>query len=151
MDTSKLVKWVVILVLAAVAWKYALPWAKRQIRTSTTSAVSADSSCVAAAQRASEAWGAGLHSFVNPPYDLGAWSGFRGDVETKIAAAEAECRASSQSCDEARGAMRDLRSLVGELDASITNASPIPGDAVQRQEAIDTKIEAAADLARSGK
>ncbi|HEX7677847.1 MAG TPA: hypothetical protein VF713_06970 [Thermoanaerobaculia bacterium] len=151
MDTNRLLKWVVIIVLAAVAWKYAIPWAKRQIRTSSTSAVPAEDSCVAAAQRASEAWGSGLHSFVNPPYDLGAWSSFRGDVEKKIAAAESECHASSQSSDAARGAMSDLKNLIAELDAAITNGSPVPDDAVQRQEAIDTKIEAAAELARSGK
>lgn len=151
MDTNRLLKWVVIIVLAAVAWTYAIPWAKRQIRTSSTTAVPAENSCVAEAQRASEAWGSGLHSFVNPPYDLGAWSSFRGDVEKKIAAAESECRASSQSCDAARGAMSDLKNLIAELDAAITNGSPVPDDAVQRQEAIDTKIEAAADLARSGK
>lgn len=151
MDGTRLVKWILVIVVAAVAWKYAIPWAKKQIKGSAVSAVSTDNSCVAAAQRATEAWGGGLHSFVNPPYDLGAWSSFRDDVEKKIAIAQSECRASSQSCDQARNAMGDLKNLVAELDAAITNGSPVPDDAVQRQEAIDTKIEVAAELARSGK
>jgi hypothetical protein len=151
MDTNRLVKWIVIIVLAVVAWKYALPWTKRQIKGNASSAVSSENSCVAAAQRASEAWGSGLHSFVNPPYDLGAWSSFRSGVEAKITSAESECRASCQSCDAARGAMSDLRSLVGELDTAITRGSPPPDDAVQRQEAIDRKIDSAAELAKSGK
>jgi hypothetical protein len=151
MDVSRLVKWIVIIAIIFVAWKYALPWAKHQMQGHAISGVSTDSSCVTAAQRASEAWGGGLHSFVNPPYDLGAWAGFRDDVEKKIATAEFQCRASSQSGDAARSAMTDLKNLITELDAAITNGSPVPDDAVQRQEAIDTRIEAAAELARSGK
>jgi hypothetical protein len=151
MDGNRLVKLIVIIALLFVAWKYAIPWAKKQVNRPTASSASTDSSCVTAARQASEAWGSGLHRFVNPPYDLGAWSSFRGGVETKIAAAESECSASSQSCDAARGAMSDLKSLIAELDTAITKGSPVPEDAVQRQEAIDAKIEAAADLASSGK
>src|SRR5712691_8313799 len=111
MDGNRLVKLIVIIALVFVAWRYGIPWAKKQLNGRTTSAASSDSSCVTAARQASEAWGGGLHSFVNPPYDLGAWSSFRDGVEKRIAAAESECRASSQSCDAARGAMSDLKNL----------------------------------------
>ena len=151
MDANRLIKWVVIIALLIFAWKYALPWAKMQIHGRPTTAAAFDDSCTTAAQRASETWGSGLHSFVNPPYDLEAWRRFRDDVEAKIAAANAACRASSQSCDMARDAMRDLGTLVVNLDNAITSGSPPPDDAVQRQEAIDTKIETAAELARGGK
>ena len=46
--------------------------------------------------------------------------------------------------------MTDLRGLVSEMDSAINNGSSPPDNAVQRQEAIDTKIEAAAALARAG-
>ena len=151
MDANRLIKWVVILGIIFFAWKYGVPWAKKQLQGHPTAAASGDNSCTTAAQRASETWGSGLHSFVNPPYDLGAWNSFRTNVEMKIAFAEAACKESSPSCDEARSAMKDLRGLVADLDSAITNGSPPPDDAVQRQEAIDTKIEAAASLARSGK
>ncbi|HEV7427660.1 MAG TPA: hypothetical protein VGQ46_14950 [Thermoanaerobaculia bacterium] len=151
MDANRLIKWIVVVALAAFAWMYALPWAKKQIQGHSTPAATSDTSCAAAAQHASETWGSGLHTFVNPPYDLGEWGRFRDGVESKIAAANAACRDSSQSCDMARDAMRDLRTLVANLDNAITSGSPPPDDAVQRQEAIDTKIEAAASLARSGK
>ncbi len=151
MDANRLIKWVAIIVLAFVVWKYAVPWAKRQMSRHAPPAVSSDNSCVAAAQRASEAWGSGLHRFVNPPYDLTAWSSFQSDVQAKISSAESECRGSAQSCDAARVAMSELRTLVGDLDTAIRNGSPPPDDAVQRQEAIDTKIEAAAELTRAGK
>lgn len=150
MDANRLVKWIVVIVLVVFAWKYAIPWAKQQIQGHSASTVTASNSCTTAAQKASETWGSGLNHFVNPPYDLGAWSSFRSDVESKISAAETECRASSQSCDTARSAMTDLRSLVSDLDSAIRNGSPPPDNAVQRQEAIDTKIEAAAVLARAG-
>ena len=151
MDASRLVKWIAIIVVAILAWKYAMPWAKQQMRGSATPPSSTQSSCTGAAQHASETWGSGLHRFANPPYDLAAWSGFRGDVETQIASAEAECRCSQQSCETARTAMSELRSLVSEFDTSIRNGSPPPDGAVQRQEAIDMKIDAAAELVRAGK
>jgi len=145
MDANRLIKWVIVIALIFLAWKYALPWAKQQVQGHSTTAAT-DTPCTAAAQRASETWGSGLHKFVNPPYDLGEWARFRGDVETKIS-----CRESCPSCDMARDAMRDLQTLVANLDSSITSGNPPPDDAVQRQEAIDTKIEAAAALAQGGK
>jgi hypothetical protein len=151
MDANRLIKWIIVIALVIVAWKYALPWAKKQIQGRSSPAAAADSPCTRAAQGASETWGSGLHSFVNPPYDLAAWGRFRDDVESKISAANAACRESSQSCDMARDAMRDLRTLVANMDNAITSGSPPPDDAVQRQEAIDTKIETAAALASSGK
>ena len=151
MDASRLVKWIAIIVVAILAWKYAMPWAKQQMRGSATSSTSTQSSCTGAAQHATEAWGSGLRRFANPPYDLAAWSGFRGDVDAQIASAEAECRCSQQSCETARAAMSDLRSLVSEFDTAIRNGSPPPDDAVQRQEAIDAKIDAAGELVRAGK
>lgn len=151
MDASRLIKWIAIIAVAVVAWKYGEPWAKQQMHGSGTSTSSTQSSCTGTTQHASEAWGSGLHRFANPPYDLAAWSGFRGDVDAQIATAEAECACSLQSCETARKAMSDLRSLVSEFDTAIRNGSPPPDDAVQRQEAIDMKIDAAADLVRAGK
>jgi len=151
MDANRLIKWVIVIALIFFAWKYALPWAKKQVQGHTAETVTADNSCIAAAQRASETWGSGLHKFVNPPYDLGEWGRFRNDVEAKISVANAACRESSRSSDMARDAMRDLQTLVANLDSAISSGSPPPDDAVQRQEAIDTKIETAAALARGGK
>jgi hypothetical protein len=151
MDMNRLVKWIAVIVVAVLAWKYAVPWAKQQMHGSRASVSSAGTSCPAAAQHASEVWGSGLHRFANPPYDLAAWSGFRSDVDTQIATAEKECRCTQESCETARTAMSDLRSLVSEFDTAIRNGSPPPDSAVQRQEAIDAKIEAAAQSASAGK
>ncbi len=151
MGTNRLLNWIVVIVLAIVAWKYGLPWAKERMRGSAAVSSSPEISCTTTAQHASEIWGSGLHRFANPPYDLAAWSDFRSGVESEIAKAQTECRCSQQSCETVRGAMSDLRSLVSEFDTAIRNGSPPPDNAVSRQESIDTTIETAAALARGGK
>ena len=87
---GRLIKLIVIAAILFFAWKYALPWIQHQTHSSSPKSEATQSSCTGSAARASEAWGSGLHAFVNPPYDLAAWSTFRGDVESKIAAAESE-------------------------------------------------------------
>ena len=152
MDFGRIVKIVVIVAVLYVAWKYGLPWLQRQgSGGGSTTSSSAQSGCPAAAARASEAWGSGLHTFVNPPYDIAAWSSFHDSVESKIASAESECSCGDRSCDKARAAMHDLRSLLSDLDTSIRNGSPPPSDLVQRQETIDKQIDEAGDLTRAGK
>ena len=151
MDVNRVVKWIALVVVLFLIWKHVLPWARQQMRGSGSAVSSAQSSCPAAAQHASEVWGSGLHRFANPPYDVAAWSSFRSDVDAQIAAAEKECRCTQESCETARAAMSDLRGLVSEFDTSIRNGSPPPDGAVQRQESIDAKIDAAAQSAAAGK
>jgi hypothetical protein len=102
------------------------------------------------AERASESWGSGIAQFANPPYDLAAWSTYRSGVESKIAAAEAKCTCANESCAKVREAMRDLRGLVADMDGSMRNGSS-PGNIVQRQEAVDDRINEGRDLQTAGK
>ena len=149
---NRIIKLIIVVAVVYFIWKVGLPWVQRQgSGGSSTTHASATSGCPAAAARASETWGGGLHTFVNPPYDLNAWSSFHDSVESKISAAESECSCSSQSCEKARSAMRDLRSLLSDLDSAIRGGTAPPGDLVQRQEAIDKQIDEAADLTRAGK
>jgi len=145
---------VVLIVLAINKW--GKPWYRQHYGSgaaaSTTGAQKpVENECVQSAQAASEAWGSGLKSFVNPPYDLNAWSSFRGDVESKITTAERGCTCADPSCEKVRDAMRDLRSLVSDLDNAIRSGGSPGSDIVQRQEAIDNRIDEAADLVRQGK
>ena len=95
---GRLIKLAVVVAVLFFAWKYALPWIQRQSGSSPRSnATASQSSCTGSAAHASEAWGSGLHGFVNPPYDLAAWSTFRSDVESKIAGGDA--RAPLLTCD----------------------------------------------------
>jgi len=154
MEGSKLVK---LLLLAAIlfgAWKYGPPWIKQQTSHNTVEASAASGavgSCIANAERASSAWGSGIGRFANPPYDVDAWAGFRADVDAKIATADTSCEGSAESSQKARGAMRDLRSLVADLDSAIRSGAPPAGDIVQRQGDIDAQLDAARELVRSGK
>src|SRR6266550_584895 len=119
MDFGRIVKWIVILGVLFLVWKFVLPQLQHRSGATSTSQTATQNSCPGAASRASEAWGGGLNRFVNPPYDLNAWSDFKSTVESKISAAESECSCSSESCDKARAAMRDLRSLMSDLDIAI--------------------------------
>jgi hypothetical protein len=148
---SRIVKLIILIAILYVAWKYGLPWLQRQGSGGSSTHAAATTGCPAAAARASEAWGSGLHSFVNPPYDLNAWSSFHDGVAGKISAAESECSCSADSCQKARAAMGDLRSLLSDLDSAIRNGSAPPSDVVQRQDAIDKQIDEAAELTRNGK
>ena len=153
MDIGRIVKWIVIIGIAFFAWKVVVPWVKAQ-KSGGTSSISAgavgDDSCVGQAERASEAWGSGLSRFVNPPYDLAAWSEFRTTVETQISEAESTCTCATESCDKVRGAMSDLRGLVSDLDNTIRNGAS-PDGVVQRQESIDNRINEARALQSDGK
>ena len=149
---DRIVKLVVVAAIVFAAWKYVVPWVKKQGGSGPAETVVAGggASCVRSAERASETWGSGLRQFVNPPYDANAWSGFRGRVESGINAAEAECDCRADSCEKARSAMRDLRALVNDMDSTVRTGSSA-SDFVQRQEAIDNRINEALELARDGK
>jgi len=110
MDTGRLLKWIVVIALVVAGWKYGKPWVQKQFGGTRSAAVSgAEGSCVRSAEQASEAWGSGLRNFVNPPFDLNAWSSFRNGVEAKIQEAESDCGCASESCTQAKAAMSDAR------------------------------------------
>lgn len=146
MDFGKLLKWIVIIAVLFLDWKFLGPKIREKLGSpsrSESTAANAATGCADAAAAASEKWGSGLGRFVNPPYDLDEWGRFRTSVEAKIATAQAQCGCDSDSCRSVRSALDDLRSLVAEMDTSIRSGSPPPADAVQRQEAIDNAIESA--------
>ena len=151
----KLIKWIVIVVVLVVAWKTFGPRIKAKLDSSTRSESSASSGagsvCVNGAAAASEQWGSGLARFVNPPYDLDAWGRFRGDVDARIARAQAQCGCSEESCRTAKTALSDLRGLVSELDTAIRSGGEMPSDIVRRQESIDNSIDEARALSQAGK
>lgn len=146
---KRVVQIAVVIVLAFVIWKYGKPWFNEHITrgdggSSAAVAGPGDSAaCAQQAERASNIWGSGLARFANPPYDLAAWGEHRSRVTEAIALAEAHCLCAEENCRKVREAMGELRSLVGDLDSSIRNGTPPPGDVVQRQERIDNTIEAA--------
>jgi hypothetical protein len=154
MDLSRIAKWLVILVIAFLAWKYLSP---KFLKPSNSTPGSAEpggfvnSSCIGAAEKASQAWGSGVGKFVNPPYDMDAWSVFRSDVDTKIANAEGQCACIAESCHKVQSAMHELSSLVSDLDGSLRGGTPPPDGIVQRQESIDRQLDEARELVRSGK
>jgi hypothetical protein len=151
MDLSRIVKWLVILIVIFLAWKYLSPKFLKKSAAPTGDGTFVNSSCIGAADKASSAWGSGIGKFVNPPYDMDAWTIFRSDIDSKIANAEGQCACVAESCEKVRAAMSELRGLANDLEGALRNGSPPPGDIVQRQEAIDKKLDDARDLIRAGK
>ena len=154
MDLSRIVKWLVIVIVAFLAWKYLSPrFLKSDAATSSPAQQPGfvSSSCIGAAEKASQTWGSGIGRFVNPPYDMDAWSIFRSDVDSKIANAQGQCACVAESCHKIQSALHDLSSLASDLDSALRSGSPPPSDIVQRQEAIDHQLDEARDLIRAGK
>jgi hypothetical protein len=156
MDLGRIVKWLVVLVVIFAIWKYVLPWARNEAgsfgKSSNAAAGGGDSSpCVNAADKASETWGGGLNRFINPPYDLDGWSNFKRDVESKIMDAQTACSCAEESCRKVKDAMSDFRGLVYDMDNAIRSGGSPGQDIVQRQEAIDRRIDEARELVRAGK
>ena len=148
---DRIIKLLVVVAVVFVIWKYVVPMVKNPGRGGDTETVSSGAgSCVQSAGRASEEWGSGLRQFMNPPFDEMAWSVFRGKVESRIGSAERDCSCAAASCEKAREAMRDLRSLVSDFESTMRSGSSA-SDFVQRQEGIDNRINEAAALARDGK
>lgn len=149
---NTIVKLLIAIAVIALIWKVGIPkWKELRGPDATTTAVSHDTSCVSAAETASEVWGSGLRNFVNPPYDMAAWDEFRNRTGDAISAGERECRCNDDSCTTAKTALSELRSLVNEMDSSIRSGGPPPAGIVQRQEQIDNAINAARDLVRQGR
>ena len=148
-----LVTWVIVIAIIVLVWTKGIPWWKEHHGTSSTSSATASpgADCASAAAAAGETWGSGVGRFANPPYDTSAWEDFRSRVETQARRAEEKCLCADSSCSTAKGAMRDLRSLIAEMDSSLRGGLPPPSDLVQRQEAIDNAISSAHDLAQQGK
>ena len=152
MDTGKLIKWVIILALLVFGVKVLGPKIKARLDAKPASESvdsRADDSCVGRATSASNRWGNGLGRFVNPPYDIEAWSSFKSDVDQQISEAEGACSCEEESCIKARGAMSDLRSLVSDMDSSVRSGEPPASDVVRRQEAIVNAIDDARALISS--
>src|SRR5260221_1661431 len=116
MDPSGRVKLIVVMAVVFVIWKYGLPWIKAHPGSSTAQTITADNSCVAAAERANDAWGSGIGRFANPPYDLTAWGSFKDGVLSSISTAETACSGSEAAWPKARDPMRRLRTLAVRID-----------------------------------
>lgn len=149
---NTIVKLLVAIAVIVFIIKVGLPWWKeKRGEVTTPGTTSAEISCVDGAERASETWGSGLSAFVNPPYDPAAWDQFRSRTENAISAAERKCSCNAESCTTVKSALSELRSLVSDMDNTVSTSGPPPNGIVQRQEQIDNAITSARDLVRQGK
>lgn len=149
----------VVLVIAIRNW--GIPWYKDHFgggSRSTSPSSSSDgasgsggASCASSAERASLAWGAGIGRFVNPPYDQGAWSSFKSEIDGRLSEARSACSCSAESCAKAKEAVDMLDGLVTQLDSAIRSGTPFSNEVVRQQEKLDGLIDEAKSLVRAGK
>ena len=151
---GNLIKWIVIIGVLIIGYREGWPWLQAKIDAfsagSPSNSERAGLSCAIQADRANLAWGGGIGRFVNPPVDTTAWDSFRTQVEADISQARSSCGCAEPSCTKAREALADLDNLIRSFDSAVRSGSPPRGDVVSRQEAIDSKIEQAVSLAKSG-
>ena len=140
-----IIQLLVVIVVAFVIFKW---WKNHQGAPTAAAGDSPARQCTAAATAAGDTWGSGVGHFANPPYDTAAWDEFRSRVEREARQAQEKCLCADSACTTAKNAMGDLRGLVNEMDSALRSGSPPPSDLVQRQEAIDTAINAARDAAQ---
>jgi hypothetical protein len=138
----------VAVILGAVAFAWQKTRQSQSVSSPEPSVSLGGATCADRAREASEQFGDGIGQFVNPPVDPAAWDIFRGTVETKIGAAEAECSCVSEACRKGREALTRMRGVLRDLQASAQSGTPFATNLASEQEAIDAAIEEAARLAQ---
>ncbi|MFA6955100.1 MAG: hypothetical protein WC538_04425 [Thermoanaerobaculia bacterium] len=149
------VKLIILAVVVYAGYKYGLPWAKEKnflpSGGSNVSQSSKDEGCLGLALNAGDVWSGGIASFMNPPVDAAAWSGFRSNVEGAISSARKGCSCPEESCRKAKEAMSELSSLVRDMDAAVRSGGPPTVDVVRAQDKIDGLLNEAQSLTNQGK
>lgn len=156
---DKIIKLVVLAVLLFVAFDRGLPWIQRNLAdradaigdvASGAATHGAASTCVSAADRASNAFGASIGRLGGPDGDLDSWSDFMDRVESKINQAEDRCECDVSSCEKASQAMSALAGVLRDFDDQKRGSGGLGSDPVRRQERINDLLDEARRLARQG-
>jgi hypothetical protein len=146
-----LVTWLVVIVLAWLAWAEGWPWLRAQLeRTGAAGAAAAAPAggseagrCLAVARQAVDTFGERSASF-SPQRDVDAWMRFGGQVQARIGQARDACGCIEEACSIARGAMDDLASLVDRMDAVVRGASEQVVSSAYELDAIYGELDRAA-------
>jgi hypothetical protein len=139
MDLRRLVKWLAVLGLLALAWSEGRPWLEETLRRSGDPAATGAGGgapdarrCVELARQAAGAYGDAVGQFARRR-DAGEWAAASGGLHDRIADAGAPCGCGRPPCRLATEALRELQSAVDRTDL-LVGASP------------DARIDPAHDL-----
>lgn len=115
----------------------------------TSSGEGQGGACVAEAAAANRAFGSDIGRFARAG-EVEAWEDHRWETESLLDEAEQTCDCNRPSCEKARDALAQLRTLVDELDSIVRSDTLVSFNPARRQERIDNLLGTARDLARRG-
>lgn len=146
---AKIVRLVILLVVAFVAYDYGWPWLqaelarKGKIKTTIISDFDGDDvmdsgvhRCLVLATDANQSFGAGIGKFIGEQPNRGDWMGFAGRVQQQTAVAASACDCLGEGCAIASEAMTELESLIHETDGLVRGSSETFSNPANRQEKI---------------
>ena len=126
---SRIIQWLVFLVVLYLAYVFAWPWLREQLGTAggplatTAGEPTPEGRCVALASRANDAFGDGIGGFASPPFDTAAWMGFAGRVQGAIREARGACGCAHEACQKASQALSELDALVYRFDGVVRGST----------------------------
>ncbi len=104
--------------------------------------------CVAVAEAANRDFGAGIRQFSRPPIDVESWDRVERQLSSSLYDAESACSCPEESCDKAREALDELRSILYDYDAGFRGRQPVPLNAARGLQRVGRLLNEARSLER---
>ena len=151
---SRIVRLVVLVVLAFVAYDYGWPWLQGVLADqggesrSLEGGMSDDGgeveNCLELATAANDEFASRVGQFIGRQGDTGDWMQFAGGVQNRIGSAQSACGCIGEGCVLASRAMSELETLVQEVDGAVRGATEGAANAANRQEKVYDLLNQAA-------
>lgn len=147
---DRFVKLAVLVVVLYFGVTQVVPWVKEELGIGVARDFSGGGGggCVAVAEAASRDFGSGIRQFSRPPIDVESWDRVERQLSGSIYEAESACSCPEESCEKAREALDELRSILYDFDAGFRGQQPVPLNAARQMQRIDALLAEAGNLER---
>ena len=150
---ERLLKLAVLAVIIYFGVTAVVPWLKKELGGGGGRDFSGmgegGGQCVAVAEAASRDFGDGIRQFSRPPIDVESWDRVERQLSGSLYDADNACSCPEGSCDKAREALDELRSILSEFDAGFRGEQPVPLNAARGLQRVDRLLSEARSLASS--
>ena len=130
-----------------------VPWMEKELRggggRDVGTGVEGSGQCVAVAEAASRDFGDGIRQFSRPPIDVESWDRVERQLSGSLYDAEDACSCPEESCDKAREALDELRSILSDFNAGFRGEQPVPLNTARDLQRVDRLLSEAGSLASS--